>query len=332
MYIIFSTHIHSCSISMLPVVAYYYILLVAGVLVISSTTETLPAAAEDVFQGSFCSKANETGDAYRSNLRALAALLVAGAKANNSAVGAVRDTAYGVALCRGDYARDLCAQNVNDTLRKAMDHAEAFGCAQQDGDVALYYDRHQVSFSSRDFLSGYGNAPTKNLSSTIVVSPAEARPRFDEHVGELVRAVADIAADEADRYATGMSYFKERGLKVYALMQCTIDMPPERCRACLHGLVTEFPRTFPSGLYGGRILGPRCTVRYETGDKFFNVTSKLSVYLHKPPSTCSSTLFTCSKLFRQLLRDLNIFFFPRLSDLNRGQCVCGCSAYIYIHE
>ncbi|KAK3125959.1 hypothetical protein QOZ80_7BG0611960 [Eleusine coracana subsp. coracana] len=268
----------------------YYIVLLAGVLILSAseTTLLLPrAAAEDVFQGSFCSKkANETTSdaAYRSNLRALAALLVAGASANNSAVGAVGaapDAAYGVALCRGDYAGELCAVDVNATLHKAMDSAEAFGCAQQDGDVALFYDRHQVRFSSHDFLSGYGNAPAQNLSSTIF-APAGARTRFDGHVDELVSAVSDIAAGEPDRYATGVSYFKELGLDVYALMQCTRDMPTERCRACLRDLATQVRQIFPSGLYGGRILGPRCTVRYETGDKFFNVSSKLSVYLHKP--------------------------------------------------
>ncbi|GJN10751.1 hypothetical protein PR202_ga28870 [Eleusine coracana subsp. coracana] len=73
----------------------YYIVLLAGVLIISASETTLlpRAAAEDVFQGSFCSKkANEktSDDAYRSNLRALAALLVAGARTNNSAVGAGR--------------------------------------------------------------------------------------------------------------------------------------------------------------------------------------------------------------------------------------------------
>jgi hypothetical protein len=76
---------------------------------------------------------------------------------------------------------------------------------------------------------------------------------------------------------------------LYGLVQCTVDMSPERCRACLDGLISAFPATFRCGQHGGRILVPRCTVRYETDDTFFN-TANLSVDLHKPKRT-SSTLF-----------------------------------------
>ncbi|KAG2647399.1 hypothetical protein PVAP13_2KG572259 [Panicum virgatum] len=56
-------------------------------------------------------------------------------------------------------------------------------------------------------------------------------------------------------------------------------MPPEWCGACLDRLISAFPATFPKGRYGGRILVPRCTVRYETDDTFFD-TANLSVDLH----------------------------------------------------
>ena len=65
----------------------------------------------------------------------------------------------------------------------------------------------------------------------------------------------------------------------HGLVQCTVDMPPEWCGACLDRLISAFPATFPKGRYGGRILVPRCTVRYETDDTFFD-TANLSVDLH----------------------------------------------------
>jgi hypothetical protein len=88
-------------------------MLVAVALVLVALAARLPpAAAEDTILGHKCgmpASGNNasSSDAYRSNLNALAAILVAGARANGSAVGAVGsaapDAAYGVALCRGDF-------------------------------------------------------------------------------------------------------------------------------------------------------------------------------------------------------------------------------------
>ncbi|KAF8760564.1 hypothetical protein HU200_010035 [Digitaria exilis] len=254
-----------------------------------------PAAAEDTILAHKCSMPapdnTTTSDAaYRSNLNALAAILVAGARANGSAIGAsgaaaAADAAYGVALCRGDFTGDACARGLADALRSAINDSEAaFGCGQQFRDVTLFYDRYQLRFSGEDFLSVSGDGgdePRWAGNNTNFVTPSDAARRFDGIVGELVTTIAGVAAGRPDRYATGRSRFKEQGLTLYGLVQCTVDMSPERCRACLDGLISAFPATFPSGQHGGRILVPRCTVRYETDDTFFN-TDNLSVDLHKP--------------------------------------------------
>nr|CAB3455269.1 unnamed protein product [Digitaria exilis] len=257
-----------------------------------------PAAAEDTILAHKCSMPapdnTTTSDAaYRSNLNALAAILVAGARANGSAIGAsgaaaAADAAYGVALCRGDFTGDACARGLADALRSAINDSEAaFGCGQQFRDVTLFYDRYQLRFSGEDFLSVSGDGgdePRWAGNNTNFVTPSDAARRFDGIVGELVTTIAGVAAGRPDRYATGRSRFKEQGLTLYGLVQCTVDMSPERCRACLDGLISAFPATFPSGQHGGRILVPRCTVRYETDDTFFN-TDNLSVDLHKPKRT-----------------------------------------------
>ncbi|PAN15412.1 hypothetical protein PAHAL_2G486000 [Panicum hallii] len=268
-------------------VVHRHFLLLAVALVALAMTLLLPAGAEDTILGHKCgmpAAGNASSDAYRSNLNALAAILVAGARANGSAVGAVGappDAAYGVALCRGDFTGDACARGLGDALRSAVNDSEsAFGCGRQVRDVTLFYDRYQLRLSGVDFLSG--DEPRWAGNNTNFVAPADAAQRFDGLVKELVTTIAAIAAERPDRYATGRSRFEEQRLTLYGLVQCTVDMSPERCRACLDGLISAFPATFrPSGQHGGRILVPRCTVRYETDDTFFN-TANLSVDLHKP--------------------------------------------------
>ncbi|KAK8461028.1 hypothetical protein SEVIR_2G436700v4 [Setaria viridis] len=269
----------------------HFMLLAVALVLVAFAASLPPAAAEDTILGHKCGMPaagnNASSDAYRSNLNALAAILVAGARANGSAAGAVGaaaapDAAYGVALCRGDFTGDACARGLGDALASAVNDSEsAFGCGRQLRDVTLFYDRYQLRFSGADFLSGDGDTPKWAGNNTNFVKPADAARRFDGLVSELVNKIADIAAGRPDRYATGRSRFQEQGLTLYGLVQCTVDMPPERCRACLDGLISAFPATFPSGQHGGRILVPRCTVRYETDDTFFN-TANLSVDLHKP--------------------------------------------------
>jgi hypothetical protein len=264
-----------------------------------------PAAAEDTILGHKCgmpapagagagNSSTSSDAAYRSNLNALAAILVAGAWANGSAVSAAGaspsspspDAAYGLALCRGDFRGDACARGLRDALSSAINDSEnAFGCGPPRlRDITLFYDRYQLRLSGADFLSGDagggGNAPRWAGNNTNFVAPADAARRFDALVRELVTTIAGVAAGKPGRYATGRSWFEEQRLTLFALVQCTVDMSPDRCRACLDGLISAFPATFPSGQHGGRILVPRCTVRYETDDTFFN-TADLSVDLHK---------------------------------------------------
>ncbi|CAD6216753.1 unnamed protein product [Miscanthus lutarioriparius] len=252
------------------------LLAVALVAFAAATMQAAPAAAEDTILGYKCGMpvaaaagaGNSSDAAYRSNLNALAATLIAGARANGSAIGASGtsssspDAAYGLALCRGDFRGDACARGLRDALSSAINDSEnAFGCGPRLRDITLFYDRYQLRLSGADFLSGTdgGNAPRWAGNNTNFVTPRRGAP---------VRRARPRAGHHHCRHRRGQA------------RQCTVDMSPDRCRACLDGLISAFPATFPSGQHGGRILVPRCTVRYETDDTFFN-TADLSVDLHK---------------------------------------------------
>ncbi|KAL6896566.1 hypothetical protein ACP4OV_007138 [Aristida adscensionis] len=232
---------------------------------------------------------------YRSNLAALAAALIKNASAFGSAAGsagaAAPDVVYGVALCRGDSTGPICA----DLLAAAF-AAAAANASEPDTDdapvcelrrnVTLYYDRHQLRFSDRDFLSGYGNSPEWAENNTNLVD-ASAAAAFRARVAELLGAAADAAAGRPGRYAGGESWSEEGGRPVYAVAQCTRDMAPGRCRACLAGAIAGMRWRLNARQIGGRVIGVRCVVRYEM-DPFFRMDNMtLHLRMPNPKSTAN---------------------------------------------
>jgi hypothetical protein len=233
---------------------------------------------------SFCTDvANGTynrNSTYSSNLRSLADDLIAGAMAAHSATGTsgtVSEKVYGAVLCRGDSTGADCGRR----LREAFDgtiNAKGTGavCALH-RDVALYSELYQLRFSDEDFLSSFSNTPEWVDATNLNLVPAAESRQFDEIVTKLARSLADVTARQPDRYATADAPWssEERERTVYGLAQCTQDMPPERCRACLDTIVAELRQKIGVGRMGGAIHGARCTLRYETDTQFFTATGKL---------------------------------------------------------
>jgi hypothetical protein len=204
--------------------------------------------------------------AFAANLASLSRELPRNASASGfsaGAFGAGPGTAYGLALCRGDFTGGRCASCLEAGFRYAEQN-----CLSS-SDVAVYYDQCQLRFSDQDFLAGGGNAPESAATNMNNVSDGNAAA-FDALVTRLVGAVSDAASKASRRYATGRAGFPPQKMNIYALAQCTPDLTPPQCRGCLAGLIREMPTWFP-GRIGGRILGVRCNMRYE--DTVFMATS-----------------------------------------------------------
>ncbi|KAF4399005.1 hypothetical protein G4B88_023599 [Cannabis sativa] len=63
------------------------------------------------------------------------------------------------------------------------------------------------------------------------------------------------------KYATGQTKAPDF-LTIYALVQCTPDLPQQQCINCLDYVYSLIPNCC-SGKVGGRVVGPTCSVRYE---------------------------------------------------------------------
>jgi hypothetical protein len=131
----------------------------------------------------------------------------------------------------------------------------------------VYYDPCHFRFSELDFMNGDSSSNSsfhqaawtwsmKNVSSGNTAA-------FDDLVGLLVGAVADAASNSTSRYSTGQAGFPPESINVYALAQCTPDLTPLQCRQCLGDLIGDMPRWL-TGRFGGRSLGVRCNIRYES--------------------------------------------------------------------
>ncbi|KAL6637164.1 hypothetical protein ACP70R_024736 [Stipagrostis hirtigluma subsp. patula] len=210
---------------------------------------------------------------YHSNVVALLASL--SADASNSTVGFATatlgrapDQVWGLALCRGDVNGTSCAS----CLALAPDYA--FGKCRGVKDASIYYDRCLVRYSDKDFVSSPGaDAATEpvqyspNLQVNITVDPG----RFVRLAADLVGALSAWAArNSTSRYAAGVMTSGEGFTTtdydlvhdIYGLVQCTPDLSPAACQACLDRLRDEMPAVF-NGSAGGQFNAVWCNLRFE---------------------------------------------------------------------
>jgi hypothetical protein len=247
-------------------------LLALAILLLSTTPA--PTAGEQTI----CSDATyERNSTYMSSLRSVAGALTGDAARLHSSTGAAGegpDKVYGAVLCRADTAGADCARRLRDALAAITDGDGRSRCALH-RDVAVYSELYQLRFSDRDFLADFSNAPEWVDVTNPGPVPLAVAARFDQRVTELLSALADAAAGRPGRWAVGEAPWSSSGGRdraVYALAQCTLDMPPDHCRACLDGAMAERRRKVGGGKMGAAVFGARCTLRYEMDLQFFNVT------------------------------------------------------------
>ncbi|KAF0905243.1 hypothetical protein E2562_003846 [Oryza meyeriana var. granulata] len=273
-------------------------MLVLLLLLLLAVSSPAPAAGDEAVPvvNSIASICNSTAvkrtyqpnSKFEANLNSLFAVLSKNASASGyaaGAFGAAPDTAYGLVLCRGDFTGNDCS-----AARLASSFQEALSFCSYSKDVTVYHDQYQLRYSDQDVLTGAANSPETVAWNMNNISDAsdDVVVAFDALVAQLVNAVADKASNASRRYAAGLAGFEPEMKTVYAIAQCTPDLSPAQCRTCLVGIIGQMPKWF-SGRVGGRIVGVRCDIRYET-DLFFKTTNDMVVLTPLPdPSSQGSS-------------------------------------------
>jgi hypothetical protein len=235
------------------------------------------------------------GSAFATNLARLVAALPGNASSSASlfasaAVGAApADTAYGLALCRGDVADPrVCSACLSDAFARLRRLCDG------DRDATFYADLCTARYSGGDFLARPDdNSPVINAldvnGSTYYgwdARNATSRTLFLSLVGTLFSEMAMYAAynsSAARMFASAAMYVNPQLPTVYGFVQCTPDLSRAQCWDCFQVLQDQNRRWY-DGREGGRILGVRCSFRYEAYH-FFNGMPEVRIGLKSDPSS-----------------------------------------------
>ncbi|KAG8080249.1 hypothetical protein GUJ93_ZPchr0007g3803 [Zizania palustris] len=199
---------------------------------------------------------------YQANLDAIANALPRNISSSpdlfaTAIVGAVPEQVSALALCRGDVNATACSSCLATAFQDVPN------MCSYDKDAAIYYDPCILYYSNVHFLSSVDNAAS---TSRINLQNVTSDPgRFNSMVAALVNATADYAArNSTRRYASGEAVLDQESEfpKLYSWAQCTPDLTPAQCGDCLAGIIAKLPRLFTDRI-GGRVLGVRCSYRYE---------------------------------------------------------------------
>ncbi|XP_076959409.1 cysteine-rich receptor-like protein kinase 25 [Bidens hawaiensis] len=177
----------------------------------------------------------------------------------NTSSGRTPDTAYAIALCRGDTNTSLCVDCLNNaTARLRQD------CPNQK-DAAMYYDNCMVKYSDNIIL---GKTAAKNIIPHASLLNASDPAGFNQDLRKLLaNLTAEAAGGGLLKYATGTMARSSDPPATYALVQCTPDLTNQQCTECLGDAVSQLAKYF--GSTGMRVLLPLCNLRFESF-RFYN--------------------------------------------------------------
>ncbi|KAJ1276346.1 hypothetical protein BS78_05G207700 [Paspalum vaginatum] len=253
-------------------------------------TPSAAIAADPIFHscGTGSSSYYTANSPYLTNIDLLSRELVRNAStttspsgfAKGSVIGAASgDTVYGLVLCQGDTGASGCSQcastGFNDAQRLCTRNKEA----------TVFYDQCVVHFSNQNFLAHVASLVQDDKISTVdlrgwadlVAAGSDWDANSTEGIAVLSGAVRTLlketashaAYDSAWRYATGRMDVNGTFRPLYSRAQCTPDLAPGDCWACLAYIGdTALKQLRSRGPQPRWALAVPCNLRYST-DKFY---------------------------------------------------------------
>ncbi|CAK8532438.1 unnamed protein product [Lathyrus sativus] len=203
-----------------------------------------------------------THSVFQNNLMSLLSSLSSKATGNtefyNTTVTALNpsDSVYGLFMCRGDVPSMVCHECINDAIQQLSSYCSFSKQA------VIWYNECMLRYSDYNFFStvdksGFSFTNTANVSNTTTFIPL-LLSFMNQTADEAARPLSGVKIKKFATNETRVSEFET----LYCLAQCTQDLSPDDCRACLSSAIKELPLCC-NGKVGGRYLYPSCNVRYE---------------------------------------------------------------------
>jgi hypothetical protein len=213
--------------------------------------------------------------------------------------GVAPDIVHAVAICRGDLNASSCSTCVDAAFKDAR---QLCGLSK---DVTIFYDKCTIRFSDMDSSSRVntyaavvdGALILMNLSSEPMLPGWwDVKNQQQQATGNFTKLFKMIMSDTVAQVLSTTKHYaairvdKNDGNttvpQLYCLAQCAPDLVQNTCYKCIHNF-SELAKANFAGRLGGRILGLRCSLRYDT-NKFFAgeptwSSGSLSALVPSPP-------------------------------------------------
>uniref|UniRef100_A0ACD5TL00 Uncharacterized protein n=1 Tax=Avena sativa TaxID=4498 RepID=A0ACD5TL00_AVESA len=212
---------------------------------------------------------------YKASISGLAATMPKNASTSPGLFATVQagvapEQVWALAFCRGDATASYCSSCI------AQGFKDLAFCEYKE--AIIFYDSCLLTYTNVHFRAADDVHYSSYYQIRNLLNATAEPARFQRVVAELMNATATSAAFNSSTrlYASGQADFDKELPEIYTWAQCTPDMSQDSCWACLARGMALLPTYFTDGI-GGRVLGIRCIIRYET-QPFFNgsVTVRLS--------------------------------------------------------
>ncbi|WVZ50650.1 LOW QUALITY PROTEIN: hypothetical protein U9M48_001884 [Paspalum notatum var. saurae] len=183
------------------------------------------------------------------------------------AFGSAPDTIYAVALCRGDVNTSACSTCLDATFKGARQLCPI------SKDATIFYDECLLRFSDTDILN-MDSASRVNSSAVVEgalilmnISSEPMVPGWDTDNEAATNFTQFLKTMLTDRLSAWTWMVRARA-PVFGGSMCTPDLIEDICYECLTNFSNRAVVSI-AGRQGGRVLGLRCNLRYDTS-KFFD--------------------------------------------------------------
>ncbi|CAI9787886.1 unnamed protein product [Fraxinus pennsylvanica] len=187
-----------------------------------------------------------------------------------------------IALCRADLQPYQCREYVADATIEVLNR-----CPYQKQAV-FWHEFCMVRYSNDTILGTVAILPYRAAISTNTVQDSGT---FYRELNILLDSLRNqtVFNSSTQKFAAAASRPDPNFERIYAFEQCTPDITPEDCAACLYQSAQIIPQCC-GGKRGARILRPSCYLRFET-NPFYNDTMVRTLQLEptqpilEPPAT-----------------------------------------------
>ncbi|KAL1834942.1 hypothetical protein ACET3Z_004593 [Daucus carota] len=239
------------------------------------TSRTASETADSV--GNFCNNSkNISSSTISANVQSLLAQLVETTARNGFAslsYGKGDNTVYGLAQCRGDVSSKDCSDCVQDAAKQI-----GKACPNQ-ADARIWYDYCFLRYDTRDFRGEVDTVGILYANVEDVKDPEYFKQKLSSIFNKTNSDALVPSNKGLGKAESKISTF----VTLYALVQCTRDLPERGCARCLTTALSNFDG-FCDNKKGCRVLYSSCFVRYEEYPFYFPLetqNSNVSNYVSK---------------------------------------------------